>query len=260
MLGGVFAEGGEQLFVAGGIRGSQVVHRLNQPHAEEVGPHPVDDRPGEVRILWRRQPAGERFATVARIGDRERCAVERSRWLGPAGARLQEVAPGLHEHRSLAVAATGIAPPALPTDPREHVGKRVILVVGPLLERMVVAFRAADRERHERLAHVLRHGLRILMHGEEVGRAVLQARTLGRYHLPHEPVPRRVLRDAVADPLVVGVYGVGPQLRSAHEQDVRPLVGPVVDELRPRQEQVDETFPFAGRAVGQVASDLLGRR
>ena len=98
------------------------------------------------------------------------------------------------------------------------------------------------------------------MHGEEVGRAVLQARTLGRHHLPHEPVPRGVLRDAVADPLVVGVHRVGPQLRSAHEQDVRPLVGPIVDELRPRQEQVDQTFPFPRRGVGQVDSDLLGRR
>ena len=254
------AERGEQFLVAGGIGGSQIIDRFHQPHPKEVGPHPVDDRPREVGILRRRQPTGERFATVTGGVQGQRRAVERRRRLRPAGLWLQQVAPGFDEQRPLAVAASGFAPPALRADPREKVGEGVILVVCPFLERMVVALRAIDRERHEGLAHILGHRLRILMDGEEVGGAVLETRPLGRDHVPHEAVPGRVLRHAVAYPLVVRIDRLGPQLRSTDEQHVGPLVGPVVDELGPRKQQVDESLPLPWGGIDQVAVNLVRRR
>ena len=125
---------------------------------------------------------------------------------------------------------------------------------------MVVALGAADRERQEGLARVLRQRFRILVHGEVVRRAVLEARPAGGEQVGHDPVPRGVLRHAVADPLVVGVHRGRPQLGAGYEQHVGPLVGPIVHELRAGEQQFDEPFTLAGRSILPKSVHLLGAR
>ncbi len=64
--------------------------------------------------------------------------------------------------------------PSLPRTSREQVGHSVIVVVGPLLERMVVAMGALNGHAEKRHRDGLRHLLRIFVHGVEAGRPVLQ--------------------------------------------------------------------------------------
>jgi len=255
----VVAEGGQQRLVGGGIRGPQVVHRLDEADAEEVGPHPVDDRAGEVGVLRRRQPGGQREPTVGGVGRIERRGVERGGWLRAAGPGLEQVPLWLDVERAAAVAAAGVAPPALGPHPREAIREGVVLVVGPLLERMVVALRTIDRQPEKRLGDVLGDRLRVLVDGKKISRPVLKARAAGRHQFPHERVPREVGRHAVANPAVVGIDRLRPQFLTIHKQNVAPFIGPVVDKLGPGQEQGDESLLLLRRRVSEVPIHLFGR-
>ena len=206
------AERRQQFLVAGRIGRPEVIDRLDEAEPEKIGPHSIDDRPGEVGVSGRRQPTGERQAAVTGVVYRERVAIERGGELRLARFGLEEITARLDEQRPHAVTITGLTPPALCPDPGEEVGERVVLVVGPFFERMVVALGAIDRQRQERLGHVLGHRLRILMDGEEVGGAVLHARPPGRDDPPNDFIPGHVLGNAIADPAVVGIDGLRPQL------------------------------------------------
>ena len=144
MLDQVGSQRRHERLVAGWIADAEVVDRLDQADSEVVGPHPVDDRSGEVGVVWRGEPGGEGSAAVGGGLEWQGRRVERGRGLRLAGARLEELARILDKQRPLAVTAARVAPPALGADAREEVGEGVVLVVGPFLEGVVVALRAAD--------------------------------------------------------------------------------------------------------------------
>ena len=79
----------EERLVRGGIGGAEIVDRLDQAAAEIVGPEPVGDRPGEVRVVGGGGPLGQEPAAIGRRraqGSRrraERCGRHRH-----AGARM----------------------------------------------------------------------------------------------------------------------------------------------------------------------------
>ncbi len=77
---------------------------------------------------------------------------------------------------------------------------------------------------------------RVLVQHEEVGRAVLQRASRGGDQLADQLVPRRVGRHVVANPIVVRPHRRRLEPLAVDQQQVGPLVGPVVDELRPREQ------------------------
>ena len=115
---------------------------------------------------------------------------------------------------------------------------------------MVVALGAVDRQAQERLGHRLGHLLRVLVQGVEIRRAVLVRAAGGGDDLAGELVPRRVRGDALANPVVVRLERLRPQPLAGEQQQVGPFVGPVIDELRPRQ----QASRSAGRACRRDAS------
>ena len=60
----VVGQGVEQGRVARRVGGAEVVHRIDDPSAHQVGPDAVDDDFGEVRVLGRGHPVGEGLAGV----------------------------------------------------------------------------------------------------------------------------------------------------------------------------------------------------
>ena len=78
------------------------------------------------------------------------------------------------------------------------------------------------------------------MDRKEIGGTVFKAGAARRDDHSHKAVPRDVLGHAVAHPLVVGVERLGPQFRACHQEDVGPLVRPVVDELWPSQQKINQ--------------------
>ena len=260
MLDQVGSQRRHERLVAGRIADAEVVDRLDEADGEVVGPHPVDDIPGEVGIFWRGEPSGEGLAAVGGGLEWQGRCVERGRGLRLAGARLEELARILDKQRPLAVTAARVAPPALGADAREEVGEGVVLVVGPFFEGVVVALRAADREAQESLARVLSHRLWVLMDGEEVCGAVVEARAARRDDVAGESVPGDIRGHPVADPAVVGVDGLRPELRAGDEENVTPFIAPVIDELGAREDELDEPLVLPRRGIGEERPDLFGGR
>ncbi len=124
---------------------------------------------------------------------------------------------------------------------------------------MVVALGAVDRHAQERHRYRFGQLRRILVQHEEVRRAVFQRAAGGRHQVAGELVPRRVGRHVVANPVIVGPHRRRPQLLAVDQQQVAPLVGPIVDKLRPRQQLLDQLVALVGRRIGQKRAGLLDR-
>ena len=250
----------QQFFVAGRVGDPHVIDRHDEAHAEVVGPDAIGDRPREVRVVGRGHPLGQFQAAVGFVFKGDGVAVERRRRLRLAGPGLDEFTVGGDVQRPHAVAVSRFAAPALGFHAREQAGHAVVLVVGPFFERMVVTLRAADRESHERLAGVLGHVLGALLQGVEVGGAVLDAVAGRRQDLADRFIPGGVLFDPLPQPVVIRLHGRRPQPCAVDRQDVRPLVGPVVDVFLPGQKGVGQLLPLIGRGVVEERLGIFLRR
>ncbi len=118
---------------------------------------------------------------------------------------------------------------------------------------------------HEAKRHGLGDGLRLAaLHGAvEVHLRVAEIAAAGREHLADEPVVRHVLLDARANPAVIGLHRVGPELDGElrlDPQQVAPLHRPVVGELVSLQETIDELAAFVAVRILQELPGLFGRR
>ena len=117
---------------------------------------------------------------------------------------------------------------------------------------------------HEAQRHGLGDGLRLAaLHGAvEVHLRVAEIAAAGGEHLADEPVVRHVLLDARADPAVIGLHRVGPELDGElrlDPQQVAPLHRPVVGELVALQEAIDQLAAFVGVGILEELPRLVGR-
>ena len=100
------------------------------------------------------------------------------------------------------------------------------------------------------------------LHGAvEVDRRVAEVAAAGGEQLADEPVVGLVLADGGADPAVIGLRGVGPEVDGElglDAQQVAPLHGPVVGELGAFEQAVDEGGAFVGVGVGEELRGFLG--
>src|SRR5439155_24132691 len=63
---------------------------------------------------------------------------------------------------------------------------------------------------------------------------------------------------ALSNEVVKGAEAVARDLPAREKQQVGPLVSPVVDELRPREEALDDPCPFFRGRIGREAQGLPG--
>ena len=141
VLDEILGQRGEQLFVRSRVGGAHVIHRVDQAAAHEVGPHAVHYGPREVRVLWA-ESASWRNAARRSSGRIERQACRRAA-SGGSGSQQPRMIDVARMPWRTPRTSPGSAPFFTP-DPREQIGDLVILLLGPLLERMVVAARAGD--------------------------------------------------------------------------------------------------------------------
>ena len=93
--------------------------------------------------------------------------------------------------------------------------------------------RASDGDAEECLGHILRDIKGVAMDRPVIGGAILARVARGRVDLVDELVPGLVGCHALADPVVVAPYTFVGEVVARYQQQVGPLVSPVVDELRP---------------------------
>ena len=114
----------------------------------EIRPDAIGDRTREIRVVARGQPACKGQAAVGGVAGRKRFAVKRTRRADLAGARLNDVAGRGDENRGPPFPVTGFA-----TDASDEIEEAVIVVVGPFLQRMVVASATVERHGSEQTDH-----------------------------------------------------------------------------------------------------------
>ena len=125
---------------------------------------------------------------------------------------------------------------------------------------MVVAARAGEALAEECLGRVFGQLDRILVQHEIIKRAILPRASGACKDFACELVPRLVLAYAVADPVVEGPHRVRPQLAAGDEQQIRPFIGPIIDELFTFEQPVDHFRALIRRFVGEEGFDVFGSR
>ena len=138
----------------------------------------------------------------------------------------------------------------------ERIPEDVLLL--PLAGGLVADLREEDRHArqpvlrpglgprsHERQGHGAGDAFRrpVLDGAVEVDRADAEIAAAGGEHLPDELVVRLVLGDRRPDPAVIGLRRIGPEIDGElglDPQDVAPLHRPVIGELIPLQQAIDQ--------------------
>lgn len=256
LLHEVLARGGEERLVAGGIGDAEVIDGLDESAAEKVRPHAVHDGALEEFVVSAREPVREGDASILAGGHRDGLqGIERARRLRFAGERRDEIALGVAEkHAFVGLRAVFGAHAG------EEIREGVVLIVGPLFHRVVVAFRAADGGAEEGHADGFGALRRLVVEDEKVPAAVLECAAGGGEQITHHGVPRRVRGDVTADPVVIRPHGLRHEFVAIHEEEIAPTMRPVIDELRPLQQRVDETVTFVGGLVGEEGLRFIHRR
>ncbi len=125
---------------------------------------------------------------------------------------------------------------------------------------MMMTLGTSDAHAHEQL----RKGARALAgfadYLVEAGGADLAQRALRAKDLTRELIDRLVSGDGVVDPFVIGIGALGTQRLSIHAQQIGPLQGDIVGELRPLQQLIDQPGAAVRTRVGEKVAGLGGRR
>ena len=195
----------------------------------------------KVRVIRRGEPFGQAYATVGRIVKGQRLAIERGGRLRLAGPRLHQLARLGNVERPPAVARHAPRPPSpwpapgQTGSPSRNTDRWSIFRAGGC-----GTWRSRSISPRNAWRDVFRHVFGRLAERVEVGGAVFDAFARCRDDRPHELVPGRTGGYLLVNPLVVALERHRAQPRAAEHQQVRPFVGPVVGELRPFEQALDE--------------------
>jgi len=218
---------------------------VNDAPPQEPVPQPVDDVPREPGVFGLDQPIGEDDARVLARGHADRSAVGEDR--GRGAARLARRLARIEGNDLLFPLVGGLV--ADLGEEGRHAGKPLFgPLVGPLPQ--------------ERQCHGLGDALRgLALHGAvEVHLAHAEVAAVGREHLPDEPVIGQILANAGANPAVIGLGRIGPEVDGElglHPQQIAPLHRPIVGKLLPLQEAIDQQAALLGVLIQQELPRLL---
>ena len=240
----------QESFVRRRVGGPEIVLRVHDAPSEEMGPDSIDQASGEV--LAPHQPPRQVAPPIGRVVQRQGLAVQGLRRHGPSQSGMADLS---HRPRHQGDLACRLS--VLETNAGDQVGHPVVLILGPLLQGVIVAAGAGQRDPQEGLAQVFRDLLRLLVDQPVVDRPVLQIASGGGDQFFDEPVPGTVLGNPVPDPVVVGPHGGPFQLAAGDQQQVGPLVGPVVHVFGPVQDRIDEPCPPVAARIPEKSAQIL---
>ena len=241
----------KQLLVRRGVGRAQVVDRMHETAAEQAAPHAVHDRARELRVVGRCQPCGDIGPPVLARSRRHGHPVERAWRQRDAQPRMQDLSFVRRVHERCLAFRGERAVVVFHGDAREQVRELVVVALGPLLHRVVVAPRARERQAEKRLRVVLGDVDRIPMDQEVIGGAHAIGASRSRRELADEAVPGRVGGNRRPNPVVERSDVALTERPARHEQHVGPLVRPEIDELRTLEQRVHEPRALVGCRVGE---------
>ena len=262
----LFGKRPQQLGMRGGIGRTQVIHRVDEPAAEEERPEAVHRRFREV--LVRRHPFGQikthaPLIPVFQNGSIEQCRrnlLLRARMQNPILALTHDIRSNLLTHRVIENDGV-VTRPAGPEHMAEERGQTPKLVLCPVFIGMIVAARAIEAASQEDLG-LLEHGVRRKL--DDLQRKEVPRRAtvpLGgdafASHLVEGPVRRHVIADPL--PVVTAPLGVDAVLIDRHPEEIRKAIRPVVDVFRRVKKNVDELLALVRIFILKELTDSRGR-
>ena len=204
------------------------------------------------------QPGGQPGAAVGGLGGSSKTGPPRALGFITLPVRGWRTSPDAGGEDDLVVGQAAL----LAADLREEGGEAVVVVLGPALERVVVALGALDADAEEELGRRLDRALRVAADPVVVGRRVREGRAVGRQQLADELVHRHVPLEARADPAVEDVGPLGLDQPAVGPEHVGELQGPEVVELGPVEQPVDRAWSrrsAAASARNASTSSGVGR-
>ena len=244
----------EERRVAGRIAGADVVHRIDDAASEEIAPKPVHCGLRKVGIVGRGQPFGEGGAAILTGGNGRRFAIRNLRRDGLIGLGMPDFATveilvnDVLRHLLGGVGFVrpdqGVASERAPLEGylREIGAERVILVLGPALERMIVALVAVETNTQEGLRDILGHFARITECAEIIAGRVFEGASLGEDEVAHQLIVGTIGRELFLNPAAENPHALSAEvLRIALEQ-VGEFVGPEPGEGGGTDQFIDQSF------------------
>ena len=260
--GEVARQGFEQLGMARRVRAPGVVDRVDQSAAEEMAPHPVGHRAGEVGVGRVGHPARQARARVVVAAHREVGPAQRTGRHRPLRPRVLDPALGRDVDR-LVGRHLGVGEAPLAADAGEDGRQADSSRPGSSARPGGGDTGALDADAEERLRDRLDVILRRPHRAIPDRRRVDFLAADGGEDLGGEPVVGHVRADRIANP-GGEQSGAGPLLTggvaaAAVLQDVGPLQAEQTGVLGTFEQPVDQAGALVRAGVGQVGADFVGR-
>src|SRR5205085_798576 len=144
----------------------------------------------------------------------------------------------------------------LELDLREESGEVVILVLGPALEGMVMAFVAVEASGQKKVGRVLHRLGRRADYLPITGGGMLAIGTGSSEDLASELIVRRILLDLLANPGAETFCALGAQKLAVALEEIGPFVGPEVHVFRAADQAIHDCVAF-GFGVGLVLDESV---
>ena len=259
----VGGEAFEQRLIDGGIRGSEVIDRFDEPAPHEVIPNAIDLGPREERVVRARDPVGQRIESILIVVHRRRRCPEKERPGRLAGAGVVQLALAIHPNHLLADELVSVRADLAPVlehlvaDAGEEGVPAVVVLLRPPLERMVVALGTPQPNAEKELRRGLTAGQGIAQRTVVVRGRIAIGASSGRDQLTCETVERFSVGDALADPAMQVQHALAVERVLFGAQQVRPLERPTAGEFRPVEKAIDQPSPLVGLLVGNERPGLV---
>ena len=232
----------EQGRIAGRVAGANIVERLDDAGAGEIAPKTIGIARGEETVLGRADPGRKLLAPAGLLLYLALGRKRKNRRRYFAGAVVLDFAFGgvgysfVKRLGILDRAAADLFTFALGVFLQGHLGEisgqMIVLILGPALEGMIVAFVAIEPRGEEKMGRIL-HRLRGRAENLPItGRRILASRACRGQNFASKLIVGRVLLDLVANPRAEQVGAFGPQELAIALEEIGPFIGPKINVLR----------------------------
>lgn len=263
---GFGGEGIKKFRVRSRVGGTEIIDGIDEAAAEEMEPDAVDLDPGELGMTGEPVAEGVEFVAGGIGTGIERGGFPKQPWpCGLTGAWVGDFPVGRDEHDLFAAELVGIVIVApivaedLGLDPGEHGGPIVVIVLGPAVERVVVALGAIEAGAEEDLGDGEGAVDGSAVGAMKVGGWMAVGAAAGGDQFAGHDIEGFVAFDAVADPAVEDDHALAVEGAFLDAQEVGPFQRPEIGELGTFKGGVDGARPFVrGRIVDEGAGFECG--
>ena len=193
----------EKLGVGGRIGNPYVINRFDDALSEEVSPNQVSQISREEGVFRRSAPIGQDLTSVVSTFDFRSFSTKE---FGRHGLFVN----GVVDFSAFAVVNDGLSGigSSFPSYLTEKGSEGIVIVLGPLIKRVVMALGALDTHSHKYLGDVFGDLEVVAVHLVVVGRGIDEGASRGSQQFPDDLIHGNVVGDSILEPIEVEQSGL----------------------------------------------------